>query len=190
MTYFTNAGQLLIEIAFGIAIALVVFRVLLQLVQANFYNPICQFLYKTTNPILRPLQRIVPPWRRLDLAGVLLAWLLGTLKIWLLLTMAGRQPAVAGLLVLALADLMRFVLVVYSALIIVRVVLSFLNIDHRHPVIPLVYQLTAPILDPIARRMPDMGGIDLSPLVAWLLIALVRALLVHPLLDLGMRLSV
>lgn len=189
MSHFANAGQLLVGFAFGIAIALVVFRVLLQLARANFYNPICQFIYKATNPILRPLQRVVPVWRRLDLAGVLLAWLLSMLKTWLLFAMTSRHPALAGLLLLGLADLLRFVLIVYSALIIVRVVLSFIKVDHRHPVIPLVFQLTTPILEPIARRLPDLGGIDLSPLVAWLLIALLRALLVYPLLDIGMRLS-
>lgn len=189
MNHFTNAGQLLVGFAFGIAIALVVFRVLLQLVRANFYNPICQFIYKATNPLLQPLQRIVPSWRGLNLAGLLLAWLLCVLKTWLLFAMGSGQPALAGLLLLGLADLLRFVLMVYSALIIVRVVLSFINVDARHPVIPLVYQLTTPILDPIARRLPDFGGIDLSPLVAWLLIALLRALLVYPLLDIGMRLS-
>lgn len=189
MTHFTHAGQLLVGFVFGIAIALVVVRLLLQLVRADFYNPICQFIYKATNPLLRPLQRIVPVWRGLNLAAVLLAWLLSVLKTWLLFTMSSREPALAGLAVLGLADLLRFVLTVYSALIIVRVILSFINVDARHPVIPLVYQLTKPILEPIARRLPDFGGIDLSPLVAWLLIALLRALLVYPLLDIGMRLS-
>ncbi|HMM67014.1 MAG TPA: YggT family protein [Dokdonella sp.] len=72
MNYFANAGQILIEFAFGILVGLIVLRVLLQLVRANFHNPICQFLYKASNPILMPLRRFIPSWRRLDLAGVLL----------------------------------------------------------------------------------------------------------------------
>ena len=72
MSYFADAGQILIRFVFGALITLVVLRVLLQMVRANFYNPICQFLYKATNPVLMPLRRVVPSWRNLDVAGVLI----------------------------------------------------------------------------------------------------------------------
>src|SRR5690606_10313407 len=120
MSYFANAGQILVGFAFGAIITLVVLRVLLQLLRANFYDPVCQFLYKTTNPVLMPLRRVIPGWRALDVGAVLLAWLLTGLKLYLLYRLAGRQPGLAGLAVMALADLADFVLLLYFALILVR----------------------------------------------------------------------
>ena len=189
MSYIANALQIVIEFGFGILIALIVLRVLLQLVRANFYNPICQFLYKATNPLLMPFRRIIPAWRRVDLAGIVLAWLVTALKLILLAAVVGRFLGLAGLAIMAVADLAGFVLMLYLGLILAQVLLSFVQIDRRHPLLPLIHQLTEPVLQPIRRRLPTVAGLDFSPLVAWLVILLARALLVQPLLDFGMRLA-
>lgn len=189
MGYLADAGTLLIEFVFGALTALVVLRVLLQLVRANFYNPICQLLYKATNPVLMPLRRVIPPWRQLDVAGVVLAWVLQLVQRLLVFALYGTLPGVAGLALLALADLLGFVLVLMLGLLIVRVVLSFIASDSYHPIVPLVYQLTEPVLRPIRRRVPAFGGLDFSPMLAMLAIALLRVLLVQPLLDTGLRLA-
>jgi YggT family protein len=189
MSYIANALQIIIEFGFGILIALVVLRVLLQLVRANFYNPICQFLYKATNPLLMPFRRIIPAWRRVDLAGIVLAWLVTVLKLILLAAVVGRFLGLGGLAIMAVADLAGFVLMLSLGLILARVLLSFVQIDRRHPLLPLIHQLTEPVLKPIRRRLPTVAGLDFSPLVAWLVILLARALVVQPLLDFGMRLA-
>jgi YggT family protein len=189
MSYIANALQIVIEFGFGILIALIVLRVLLQLVRANFYNPICQFLYKATNPLLMPFRRIIPAWRRVDLAGIVLAWLVTVLKLILLAAVVGRFLGLGGLAIMAVADLAGFVLMLYLGLILARVLLSFVQIDRRHPLLPLIHQLTEPVLKPIRRRLPTVAGLDFSPLVAWLVILLARALVVQPLLDFGMRLA-
>jgi YggT family protein len=189
MGYFANAGQILINFAFGALVALVVMRVLLQLVRANFYNPICQFLYKLTNPVLIPLHRLVPNWRNLDIAATLLAWLLTALKLVLLYALFGHGLGIAGLALMALADLLDFVLVLYLGLILVRVLLSFITVERSNPVVPLVFQLSEPLLRPIRRRVPAMGAMDFSPMIAMLAIMLMRVLLVMPLLDLGQHLA-
>ena len=189
MGYLANAGQLLIHFAFGALIALVVVRVLLQLVRANFYNPVCQFLYKLTNPVLMPLRKVIPAWRTLDIAGVLLAWLLTAIKLALLYVLGGRSLGVAGLAVMAFADLLDFVLLLYLGLILARVLLSFVSVERSNPIVPLVIQLTDPVLRPIRRRLPALGGFDLSPMLAWLAILLVRVLVVAPILDFGLQLA-
>ena len=190
MNYFANAGQFLIEIIFGAAIGLLILRVLLQLVHANFHNPICQFLYRFTNPVLLPLRRIIPAWRGLDVAGVLLAWLLTVLKLVIIFAMIGQSLGLLGLALMALADLLGLLLTIYVILIIVRVVLSFVgNGGSYHPAVPLVFGLSEPILKPIRRLLPTPGGLDLSPIVAWLGIMLVRMLVVQPLLDIGLRIA-
>ena len=160
MNYFANAGQFLIEIIFGAAIGLLILRVLLQLVHANFHNPICQFLYRVTNPILIPLRRIIPAWRGLDVAGVLLAWLLTVLKLVIMFAMIGESLGLVGLALMALADLLGLLLTIYVVLLIVRIVLSFVgNGGSYHPAVPLVFGLTEPILKPIRRLLPTPGGL-------------------------------
>ena len=189
MGYFANAGQILINFAFGALIALLVLRVLLQWVHANFYNPVCQFLYKATNPVLIPLRKVIPAWRNVDIAAIVLGWLLTALKLWLMYSLAGQELGVLGLLVMALADLCDFVLMLYFGLILGRVLLSFINVERTNPIVPLIFQLTEPVLRPIRQRLPSFGGLDLSPMVAWLVVMLARVLIVSPLLDFGMRLA-
>ncbi len=189
MGYFANAGQIVIQFVFGALIALIVLRVLLQWVRANFYNPICQFLYKATNPVLMPLRKVIPAWRNLDIAGITLAWLATALKLVLLYATVGQTLGVLGLAVLALADLIDFVLLLYIVLVLVRVVLGFVGADSYHPVVPLVMQLTEPVLRPFRRLIPNVGGLDFSPMIVLLVITLARVLIAKPLLDLGLRLA-
>ena len=185
MSYFANAGVILVEVLFYLAVSLFVVRVLLQLVRANFYNPVCQFFYKATNPILMPMRKVLPPWRGFDIAGTLVAYLLECLKVVLLFALAGRMPGFGGVLVLGFAELLAFVLMLYFWLILVRVILSFVAQGSYSPVVPLIAQLTEPVLKPIRKVLPAPGGFDLSPLVATVAIMLARALLVAPLHDLG-----
>lgn len=188
MGYLANAGQILINFAFGALIALVVLRVLLQWVRANFYNPVCQFLYRVTNPVLMPLRRVIPSWRNIDIAAILLAWVLSAIKLALLYGLVGQGLGIFGLMVMAVADLGDFVLMLYFGLILVRVLLSFISIDRANPIVPLIFQLTEPVLRPIRRVVPTVAGLDLSPMVAWLIVMLARVALVA-VLDFGMRLA-
>jgi YggT family protein len=189
MGYFANAGQIVIQFAFGVVISLIVLRVLLQWVRANFYNPICQFLYKATNPVLMPLRKVIPAWHNVDIAGIVLAWLATALKLVLLYATLGQTLGLVGLAVLALADLVDFVLLLYIVLILARVVISFVAADSYHPVVPLVIQLTEPVMKPFRRLLPDIGGIDFSPMLVLLVITLARVLVAKPLLDIGLQLA-
>lgn len=189
MAYLANAGQILVNFVFVTLVALAVFRVLLQLVRANFYNPVCQALYKLTNPVLMPLHRFIPNWRNVDVAATLVAWLLSAVKLALLYAMYGQSLGLAGLAVMALADLVELVLVLLIGLVFVRALMSFISVERANPVVPLLFQLTEPLLRPIRRFIPAPGGFDFSPALAILAIMLVLALLVAPLVDLGQRLA-
>jgi YggT family protein len=189
MGYFANAGQIVIQFVFVALVTLIVLRVLLQWVRANFYNPICQFVYKATNPVLMPLRKIIPAWRNLDIAGVVLAWLVTALKLVLLYATVGQTLGVLGLAVLALADLIDFVLLLYIVLVLARVVISFAGADSYHPIVPPILQLTEPVMKPFRRLIPNIGGLDFSPVIVLLVITLARVLVAKPLLDLGLRLA-
>ncbi len=189
MSYLANAGAILVEVLFGLLVMLFVVRVVLQLVRANFNNPVCQFFYKATNPVLAPLRRVLKPWRSFDIAATLIAFLLECLKMLLLLMLAGVGITLSALLVLGFAELLSFVLMMFFWLILARVILSFVGQGSYHPIVPLITQVTEPLLRPLRRALPAFGGFDLSPLVASLAIVLARVLIVAPLMDLGAMLA-
>jgi len=189
MGYFAHAAQLLLDCLFGIAIFLLVLRVLLQAVRANFHNPVCQFLYKATNPVLMPLRKLIPGWRNVDIGALLLAWLLSAIKLALIYTLFGQHLGALGLVVMALADLLDFVLVLYIGIVFVRALLSFISVERSNPIVPLVYQLTEPLLKPLRGKLPAPGGLDFSPTIVVLAFLLARPLIVAPLLDFGMHLA-
>ena len=189
MGYLAQAAQILIDCLFVVAIFLLVLRVLLQAVRANFYNPVCQFLYKATNPVLMPLRKVIPGWRNIDVGALLLAWLLSAIKLALIYALFGQRLGLAGLAVMAVADLLDFILVLAIAIVFVRVLLSFVSVERSNPVVPLVHQLTEPLLRPLRSKLPAPGGLDFSPFVVVLAILLARVLVAAPLLDFGMHLA-
>jgi YggT family protein len=189
MSYFSDAGRLLIEVLFGLACGLFLLRVLLQWATASFHNPITQFFYRATNPLLVPLRRLIPPIGRVDSGGVLIAWLIQVIKLALLFALSGLALAPPALLLLGLAELIELLLTVYLWLLIIYAILSFVGSDRRHPALPLLVQLTEPVLRPIRRLLPMVGSIDFSPMIAVLAILLARVLVVRPIQDLGMRMA-
>jgi YggT family protein len=152
----------------------ILLRLLLQWVRADFYNPLSQFLVKVTNPVLVPTRRLVPSIGKLDTASVVVMLLLELLQLVLINLIGKTEYGFQFLFLFAVQKLLITFLLTYFVLIIARVIISWIANRSQHPLIPLVYQLTDPVLRPISKLLPPMGGIDLSPLFA--LIAL-RALL-------------
>jgi YGGT family. len=186
--YLQNALSLLIELAFDALATLLMLRVLAEACRSDFNNPLSQFIYRTTNPVLAPLRRILPNWRRINLAALLLAWLVMVVKRLLLCLVAALIPHAAGLLVWALADLLDFVLLLYLVLIFGWSLLSMLAHDPRQPVLRLAGSIVAPLLRPLHGRL-IAGQIDFAPMAVMIVLLLARLLVAAPLLDLGMRLT-
>ncbi|KPK41014.1 MAG: hypothetical protein AMJ69_00410 [Gammaproteobacteria bacterium SG8_47] len=188
--YFSSAGAFLISTIFGLYILAVMLRFLFQWARADFYNPVSQVIVKVTNPVLRPLRRIIPGWAGVDFAAVALMVALKCVELTLLFSLHGPKiPQVAGLLVLALAGLLSLLLNVFFFSILIQVILSWVNPGHYNPVTQLLYQLNEPILRPARRLIPPLGGFDLSPIVAFVAIKLLEFLLVAPINDLGYQLG-
>jgi YggT family protein len=162
----TAAVAFLIETLVQLYLVVLLLRILLEAVRADFYNPICQLLIKLTDPLVRPLSRPLPKLGRVNLAAILILYLIQLLGLFLLLAigMFTYDPLVLALL--AVLRLVRLLLVLYLVLIFASVILSWVGQNFRHPIVPLIYQLTDPVLAPIRRILPPLGGFDLSPLVA------------------------
>jgi YggT family protein len=188
VSYLLNALSLLIELAFNAAVTLLLLRVLAEACRADFHNPLSQFVYRYTNPALAPVRRVIPNWRRINLAAQLLARLALLLKRWVLFAVMGIMPGVAGLLVLSLAELLDFALMFYLILVFAWSLLSMFAVDQRHPVLRLLDAIVAPLMRPLRGRLV-VGMIDFSPMAVMIVLLLARMLIAAPLLDLGTRLA-
>ncbi len=190
MGYLGNAGVFLVSIAFGFFEVLVAVRLLMQHVRADFYNPLAQFVVKATNPLLRPLRRVIPPVGRLDTASVVLWLALTLLELILISLLAGRAlPAVPGLLVWALADMLNLLIWIWLFCIFVLAIASWINPGAYNPALAIMARISEPVVRPVRRLLPPMGGLDLSPMLAIVLLYLAQMLIVAPLRDLARALG-
>lgn len=189
MSYLVNALSFLIELAFGAAAALFVLRLLAEASRADFHNPLSQFVYRTTNPILAPIRKLIPNWRRINVSALLLVWLIMLLKRVVLFALLGIFPHVLGLVVLSIADTLDFIAMFYVVLIFIWSLMSLFQVDTYHPVYRLAGSLVDPLLRPLRGRLVA-GGLDFGPWVVMIVLILARLLLVSPLADLGARLAI
>ncbi|MDE1894213.1 MAG: YggT family protein [Xanthomonadaceae bacterium] len=188
MSYVLNALSMLIELAFDGVVTLFLVRVMAEACRADFNNPLSQFVYRYTNPVLAPIRRVLPNWRRINLAGVLLAWLAMLLKRLLLFALLGAMPSPSGLLLWSLAELLDFTLLFYIVLIFGWSLLSMFAVDRRQPLLRLVGSIVSPLLRPLDGKLVA-GQIDFAPMALLLALMLARLLIAAPLLDLGARLA-
>jgi len=185
--YLTQPAVFLVQVLFGLYATLVVLRFLLQLTRADFYNPISQFIVKATRPLLNPLRRVIPGVSGIDLASLVLAWLVITIEQLAILGLAGAgfQPAAAALL--AIPEMISLIINIFLFAILIQVIMSWVNPGGYNPAIGLIHALTEPLLAPVRRRMPDVGGLDLSPMIVMIGLVVLEMLLVPPIKELLSR---
>ena len=188
MSYLLTALAFLVDLAFGAVATLFLLRLLAEATRADFNNPLSQFLYRYTNPVLAPLRRVLPNWRRINLAAVLLLLLLMLLRRAVGYFLSGTLPNLLGLLMLGLADLLDLVLLTYVILIFVWSLFSLFSMNHRHPVLRLVGSIVEPVMRPLRGKLVA-GGLDFSPWVAMVVLMLLRILVAAPLTALGLQLA-
>lgn len=188
MSYMLNALSMIIEFAFDAVVTLFLVRVMAEACRADFNNPLSQFVYRYTNPVLAPLRRMLPNWRRINLAALLLAWLAMLLKRLLLFALLGAMPTFSGALLWSLAELLDFTLLFYIVLIFGWSLLSMFAVDRRQPLLRLAGSIVTPLLRPLDGKLVA-GQIDFAPMVVLLGLMLGRLLIAAPLLDLGARLA-
>ncbi len=179
--YLTNPLVFLIQVLFGAYTLVVMLRFLLQLVRADFYNPVSQFIVKATAPLLNPLRRIIPSLGGLDTASLVLAWLVKSLELMLILLVSGGTASLLAPFAWAIPELVGLAIDVFLYAILIQVILSWVNPGGYNPVIGLIDRLTSPLLRPAQRLIPPLGGLDLSPMVVMIGLVLLKMLLLPPL---------
>jgi YggT family protein len=184
-TYVTNPAIFIIDTLFSLYILGVMLRFLLQWCGAEFYNPISQFLVKATHPPLRVMRRFVPPMGKIDTSSLVLVLALQMLADFSILMLKGVSIGIGALTILSITQLVSLLINIFIFAVFARALLSWLNPGTFNAASSILYSLTEPLLNVCRRFIPDLGGIDLSPLVALLLLQLAKMLILPPLQELA-----
>lgn len=166
---------------------IVLMRFVLQLVRANFYNPLCQFVVKATQPLLKPLRRIIPSLFGLDMSSLVLAILvqLALMALTLLLTY-GTTGNPLQLLIWSIIGVTALFLKIFFFALIISVILSWVAPGSHNPGAELVNQICEPALAPFRRIVPNLGGLDISPILAFMVLKLIDMLVINNLAAMTM----
>ena len=170
-------GLLLVNTLAGFYMFIVVLRFLLQAVRADFHNPISQFVVKATTPVLVPIRKMVPGFGGYDIAALVLLYILQCLAITASIAMVGWPIEISNIAVWALLGSAGLFLKLYFWGLLIMIILSWVAPQSYNPAVLLLRQIIEPVMEPIRKRMPDMGGLDLSPMVIMLSIMVLEIIM-------------
>ena len=195
MSAFSEIFGYLVQTLLSLYLMAMLLRFLLQLVRADFYNPICQFLVKVTNPLVLPLRKLVPGFAGMDMASLLLAIGLQLAGIVALLMINGLAlPGIGMLLTWSVLGVIGLLVNIYFFALLAMIILSWVAPGSSHPAIYLLHQITEPVMAPVRKVLPAMGGLDFSPILVFILINVIQislrhmatAVSLHPALVIGL----
>ena len=178
----TNALFYLVSTLFEVYIWIVMLRILLQMVRADFYNPISQLIWQLTQPIVRPLQKALPkvgPW---DTAAIALLVVVTLVYIHVIAAITGYSAHYSGAasLVPAFWKIVTMALNLYTFALVIQAILSWVGPGVNNPAGSILWSINEPLLRPVRRVIPPFSGLDLSPLVVIVLLQTVNLLLPLP----------
>jgi YggT family protein len=173
-----DAAVFIIKTLGSLYLLIVLMRFILQLVRANFYNPLCQFIVKATQPLLKPLRRVIPSMFGLDMSSLVLALIVQMVLIAVILALKGFMVDWLLLVPWALIALFSLFLNILFYAMIISVILSWVAPGSHNPGAELVGQITEPVLAPFRRIIPNLGGLDISPIFAFIVIQLLQSWLI------------
>lgn len=166
----------LVKTIIELYVMVLLLRIWMQWSHCDFYNPFSQFIVKITQPIIGPLRRVIPSIGPIDTASLLLAFILTTIKYpVLLLIQAGVISLDPMNLLVGLLSLLKSAGSLVFWVIIIRSLMSWIS-QGRSPIEYVLMQMTEPMMAPIRRIIPAMGGIDFSAMGVILVLYLLNYL--------------
>nr|WP_180202298.1 YggT family protein [Pseudomonas sp. SbOxS1]NYU01688.1 YggT family protein [Pseudomonas sp. SbOxS1] len=173
-----DAAIFVIQTLGSLYLLIVLLRFILQLVRANFYNPLCQFAVKATQPLLKPLRRVIPSMFGLDMSSLVLALVVQMALFAVILLLSGYSVDLLFLAPWALIGIFALFLKILFWAMIISVILSWVAPGSHNPGAELVQQITEPVLAPFRRIIPNLGGLDISPIFAFIALQLLQSWLI------------
>lgn len=151
-------------------------RFVLQAVHASFYNPVSEGIVRFTNPVLDPVRKVLRPYRNLDFASFVMAWVAHMLAvvfhIW-----SDEQLSIDVFAILTdgLRTTLSLVVGIFLVAIFVSIIMSWIAPQVYSPAAIIARELAEPLLAPARRVLPPLGGIDLSPMITIVVLMLVQS---------------
>ena len=179
----TNALFYLVSTLFEVYMWILMLRIILQVVRADFYNPISQLVAQMTQPIVGPLQKVLPKVRQWDIAGIVLLVVIAIIYVHAIAALVpgygDRYSGLASLLP-ALLKLIVLALNLYTFSLVIQAILSWVGPGMNNPAGSILWSLNEPLLRPVRRVIPPFSGLDLSPLVVIVLLQFLNLLVPLP----------
>ena len=180
MNAFTDVATFLIQSIATIYLVIVLLRFLLQLCRADFFNPVSQFAHRATAPLLLPLRKLFPAWQDFDFASPILALLLQWLAIQLTASLNGNALiSVCAVLWWGTLGILSMLINIYIYGLLAAIILSWVAPHNPHPAVSLLWQLMEPVMAPFRKIVPNLGGLDLSPILVFLVLNMLRIFVTH-----------
>ncbi|MAJ27197.1 MAG: YggT family protein [Luminiphilus sp.] len=177
----TDIGMTIVQPLFSLAMFLIAVRFLAQLCGVSGYNPISMTLRRVTNVIVLPLSRLLPSGNRFSPGALVALILIQVVFIGLMFTLEGRLDAFNVLQALIWAAIgcasLLINIIFYS--VIAMIVVSFLAPQSSNPAVEFIWELTEPVMAPLRRILPPMGGLDFSPIILFIALNVIRVSLGH-----------
>ena len=176
----STAAVFILQTLGSLYLLIIMLRFILQLVRANFYNPLSQFAVRATQPLLKPMRRIIPSLFGLDMSSLVLAILVQmALMALILLLLYGTIGNPVQLLIWSLIGVTALFLNIFFYALIISVILSWVAPGSHNPGAELINQICDPFLAPFRRILPNLGGLDISPILAFMALKLLDMLVIN-----------
>ncbi|MBV6289142.1 YggT family protein [Pseudomonas aegrilactucae] len=182
MNALSGAAIFVVQTLVSLYLAIVLLRFVLQLVKANFYNPLSQFAVRATQPLLKPIRRVVPSVFGLDTSSLILAIVIQALLMaFVLMLTFGTIGDIPHLLMWSVIGVTSLFLKIFWVAMIVMVIVSWIAPGSHNPAAELAYQISEPVLAPFRKLVPNLGGLDISPIFAFIAIQVFQSFVMPPL---------
>ncbi len=179
MSILNSSAALIFNALGGLYLLAVLLRFLLQIAKADFYNPISQTVIRVTDPAIKVFRSFIPGYRGIDFSSLMLALVVEAAAICILILLyGGNIPEISLILTWAFLGVIYFILNIYWWAVIASIIMSWIMAAsgnmNPHYILRLIWQLTEPIMAPMRKVVPPMGGLDFSPIIFFVIISLIQ----------------
>jgi len=164
-----NTGAFLINTIFDLYLMVLAARLILAFSKANYFNPITRFVITLTQPIINPIRRVIPNYDGIEFSTLLVILVLQLIKFSLIGAMFITMPAFDSLLIISITSSIKLILTLLFYSIMISAIMSLLT-PNQTPFTQVLYELSSPFLRPFQRMIPPVGGFDISPIPALLIL--------------------
>ena len=166
----TQALYFIVKTLAQLYLLLLLLRFWLPIMRADFRNPLANGILRFTSPLVIPLRRIIPPIGRLDTSTILVAYILEFLLILALLALRGLRVETLPIAITAILELAILSLNLFFFVILIKIILSWVAPQNYNPMTVMLNTMAEPVLRPFRRIVPAVGGFDISPIFAIVLL--------------------